>query len=484
MYRFIWILFLAIMPLFAYAQEEEYVEYVTKHKETIFSISRATGVKVNKILELNPGFTRTTKLKLGQIIKLPANSKVVEVQPSSTDYYVATPYDPLKRAKIPAQFVGDTLSGNKSGADDKVVMAFLLPLYAKESGFSEEEGITSDRKIPAKAEQFMQFYEGALLALDSLKRSGMSVEYQIFDVGRGTELLAGYMDEINALNPDVIIGPVYEAQAKLLCDSLHNKSIPVVYPLSNRAGTLTGYENLLMVNISERNLAVEMATWLQGCMARESANVLCFNLGGIQRNIESYLSQSVTAIPGVVQYNWNRDIVADSNATLMKPLLRQGVENYIVVPVEDEASLSRVLPIFMLCKDEFNITVVGLPDWQTYNRLDLESYYKLNVTMLTYSYTDGASDSMKSFTNNFVKYFGDIPSNLACKGYDSALFFGNLAYKTGRGEGSEVLGGGSEEGLFSVFRFVPMDGGAIKENRALYSVTYGRDYRLKIYRIN
>lgn len=473
MRRFILIFFLALVPALCFAQvsEQKYEEYVVKSKETIYSISRSTGVKVSDILDCNPGFTRLTKLQLGQIVKLP--KRVVELMPENI---VTTPIDPMKGVVIPATFVPDS-----SG---KCVVAVMLPFYARESGFSESEGATVNRKIPAKAEQFMQFYEGALIALDSLRNSGAHIEYQVFDIGRGVDLLAQEMEALNKLAPDMIIGPVYEEQAKYLCDNLWDKSTPVIYPLSSKSSSIREYGNVVLLNISDKALANEMAMWMRNEIHSKGANLVYLNIGNNKMsNLAYQVKQSVTAIPELVTYTWNSTIDADSNATLMKPLLRADVENYCVVTTENQAELSRALPILLLCKDEFKVTLVGLPDWQTYTLLDVENFYRLNTTIFTYSYTDGASNEMTNFSRKFMKYFGYVPSNLACKGFDTALFFGGMAFKMERGE-YNTLQGVAESGVFSTFKFMPVEDGNALENRALFRVTYGRDYMLHINKAN
>lgn len=474
------LLIMVLLPLFAVAQSntQGVEEYVTKSKETIYSISRSTGVKVSDILDLNPGLTRLTKLKLGQIIKLPANYKSVVQQPVVPENIVTTPNDSYKDVRIPATFVDTARVDN-----GKIVIALLLPFYAKESGFSELEGVTDARKVPSRSLQFLQFYEGALMALDSLKNRGLNVEYQVFDIGRGVDILSAEMGAINELNPNVIIGPVYEEQAKLLCDSLHNKSIPVIYPLSSRSSKLANYPNLVVLNISDRSLAVEMASWLQNEIIANGANAIFFDIKNSLSGLTKSVVESVASLPGVIPYQWNSAIDADSNATFFRSYLKPDVENYIVLASEKEAELSRVLPVLLLCKDEYKITLVGLPDWQTYTVLDMENYYRLNLTFFAYSYTDGNSEKMRRFSNAFINYFGEIPSNLACKGFDTALMFGDLADKFTKGVYMD-MNGVSMDGLFSAYRFATITNGGALENRALLKITYGRDYKIHINKAN
>ena len=113
----------------------------------------------------------------------------------------------------------------------------------------------------------------------------------------------------------------------------------------------------------------------------------------------------------------------------------------------------------------------------------MENYYRLNLTFFAYSYTDGNSDKMRRFSNAFINYFGEIPSNLACKGFDTALMFGDFADKFTKGVYMD-MNGVSMDGLFSAYRFAPITNGGALENRALLKITYGRDYKIYINKAN
>lgn len=460
----------------AQAGGDGFVEYKVQAKETIFSISRATGVKVSDILDINPGFTKLTKLQLGQIIKLPANSKIVDAEPLGVpENMVLSPMDPLKGVMTEATFVTE-----KSG---KCVVALLLPFHAAEAGFSEDEGVSDIRKVPAKAEQFVQFYEGALMALDSLKRSGLHIELQVFDVGRGVDVLANEMSAINEASPNVIIGPVYEDQAKYLCDNLNNKNIPVIYPLSSKYTSLAAYGNMVALNLSDNALAQEMVEWIKGKVYDTNANLVYLDMVNTVKGLPLYLQQGIAEIPELVTYMWNDEITADSNATLLKPLLKPDVENYFVVTVDNQAELSRALPIVLLCKDEYKVSLIGMPDWQTYTLLDVENYFRLNVSLFSYCYTGIVSNETNEFTTQFIKYFGYAPTSLACKGFDVGLFAGQLAARIDNGE-CDSLDGYSAKGIYSTYQLKQIEGQAAFENRSLYQVNYGRNYRLYINKVN
>ena len=72
---------------------------------------------------------------------------------------------------------------------------------------------------------------------------------------------------------------------------------------------------------------------------------------------------------------------------------------------------------------------------------------------------------------------------MACKGFDVGLFAGQLAAKIDSGE-CNALNGYSAKGIFSTYKLQQIEGQAAFENRSLYKVNYGRDYRLHINNVN
>ncbi|MDR2854276.1 MAG: LysM peptidoglycan-binding domain-containing protein, partial [Prevotellaceae bacterium] len=107
-----------------------YTTHIVKAKETLYSVSRLYGMYVEDIINANP--TIESSLKVGQSLKIP--SKTLYVSSPKTN---ETPNQPLK-------------------------IAFLLPFFV---GGSD-----------AGNERFIEFYSGALIAINEAKRQGVSFE--------------------------------------------------------------------------------------------------------------------------------------------------------------------------------------------------------------------------------------------------------------------------------------------------------------------
>ena len=103
----------------------------------------------------------------------------------------------------------------------------MLPLYVKENKLplSEEEipvdtlgvNIRNERwRLSSRTEPFLQFYQGVLMAVDSLKRLGYTIDLYVYDTERDPNNVQRLVGELNLLSPDLIIGPVYTNTYKVL----------------------------------------------------------------------------------------------------------------------------------------------------------------------------------------------------------------------------------------------------------------------------
>lgn len=376
------------------------------------------------------------------------------------------------------QGVSDYLAGGVMSADPFVKIALLLPFSAKEYPlYLDSLGGVQTVTISARVEQFLDFYEGVLLAVDSLKNQGYKIDLHVYDTERNPEKMVVLAKELDYLRPDLIIGPVYGSVYKAVLDNLENKHIPVVYPLSSRSEGFGRYPNFIQVNASFGAVAEKMMQWLD--VQRYQANMVYINLVGTEDADwmeKRAFREQLKLREGIQFFNWRLDqIMLDSLRTMLLP----DRENILILPVSKEADVSKVLPLISALADSYQITVLGLPEWQTFTSVDHETFYKLNTKLFSYSYVDYQSPEAVAFADKFRKYFSTEPGSLVFKAFDMGLYFIGLAAKY-RDKTLEALEYDDRATSFSRFRFNKIKNGEGKENHGFYIVNFGSDYRLKI----
>ena len=502
-------------------QDDKFYYHKVVKGETFYSIARLYKIKPKRLLKFNEGYAQNQPLAVGAVVKLPLaeiDLSVLGEEASVGKKQEIRPERPVRNEsvkKVEEASVTDILQNalmqkNEKteqepeketttviGATDKmeipdyisevvmpvdpfVKVALLLPFSAKDYPVFVDTLVEKmPVQISARSEQFISFYEGVLLAVDSLKNQGYKVNLKVFDTERSAEKMYTMVDEIDRFHPDLIIGPVYGSVYKALMDDLTNKNIPVIYPLSSRSEEFGVYPDFIQVNPSMKALTVAMSDWLRE--EAEEANLVCLNLTGNEvshsdlediRLFKEYMHR----IGSMNFYDWNTSAVPLDGLRLQ---LLPDRENIIILPTTKEAEVSKILPVLSALTDGYRITVVGFPEWQAFTSVDHETYFKLNTKIFTYSYVDNTTEPAKRFALKYRKYFYTEPNNLAYKAFDMSLYFIELAAKY-RDRTLDALEFYPRNGDFSRFYFQKMEGQAGKENQGFYIVNFGSDYRLKI----
>ena len=505
-------------------QDDKFYYHKVVKGETFYSIARLYKIKPKRLLKFNEGYAQNQPLAVGAVVKLPLaeiDLSVLgeeEIEASVGKKQEIRPERPVRNEsvkKVEEASVTDILQNalmqkNEKteqepeketttviGATDKmeipdyisevvmpvdpfVKVALLLPFSAKDYPVFVDTLVEKmPVQISARSEQFISFYEGVLLAVDSLKNQGYKVNLKVFDTERSAEKMYTMVDEIDRFHPDLIIGPVYGSVYKALMDDLTNKNIRVIYPLACRSEEFGVYPDFIQVNPSMKALTVAMSDWLRE--EAEEANLVCLNLTGNEvshsdlediRLFKEYMHR----IGSMNFYDWNTSAVPLDGLRLQ---LLPDRENIIILPTTKEAEVSKILPVLSALTDGYRITVVGFPEWQAFTSVDHETYFKLNTKIFTYSYVDNTTEPAKRFALKYRKYFYTEPNNLAYKAFDMSLYFIELAAKY-RDRTLDALEFYPRNGDFSRFYFQKMEGQAGKENQGFYIVNFGSDYRLKI----
>lgn len=135
-----------------------------ERKETVYSISRMYGITEDELIAANPEI-KNKKLKKGKFLCIPYAKQPVAETP-----------------KAPAQQEDSTMTDaqlfDKNKKESKkfssIKAALVLPFNTDGSG-------TRDEQI-----RMVEYYEGFLMALDSLKKTGVSVDLYTYDSGKST----------------------------------------------------------------------------------------------------------------------------------------------------------------------------------------------------------------------------------------------------------------------------------------------------------
>ncbi len=410
--------------------DEDYFYYRVKRGETYYSISRELGISVRKLRKANRD--KRKGLEAGDIIRIPRTPETIFF---FTQHVPGDIPEELCYTEIPAYF------------DNSVKAALLLPFYLNEN--EKREFIDSSKVnqygkriykiikrdknwIYPKSYKFIEFYEGALMAVDDLRKRGMSVELFVFDTDQDPEKVkelasSGYLDEM-----DLIIGPAYSMNVAVLNDYLNGTEVPVICPFIQKDDLLHNNPGLFEVVPSH---SVESEILSRVVASDFDKNIVLIHPGDsleyerielfkwkLLESLEKYgpLEHVVLKEVFFSETRTRRDTINEIEDALLPR-----DSNIVVILSEKETFVSEVLAkLFILSKD-YNLKVYGFPEWQQFRNIQLEYFHQMGVYICSIYYLDYRKKSVQDFLRKYRDKFHTepIPFSFAWSGYDILYYF-------------------------------------------------------------
>ena len=379
------------------------MEYTIQKKETMYRICRKFDISSVELLRLNPELKNG--VKAGMVIKIPVASEEVITQnirqpeEREVNALLSTPKD-IKKV-------------------NRIQVALLLPFMTNET---TQSSATS---------RFVEYYEGLLLAVDSLRNMGTSIELSVYDTGNGTKKVKEILKEDALSNANLIIGAVQNDQIVLIADFAQKHNIKYVIPFTSKNDDVLSNANVYQVNTPHSYLYSKAAQ--AGCDLFSDYNIILVNIKDKEEKPEF-----IKAFKTEMQ---QRDIPfkevtykGDTFATDIEAAMVRDKRN-VVLPTS--ASLDAVnkikAPLRMLSelkeeeKEPYMVNLFGYPEWQTYTRECLEDFYALNTYIYSNFYADNLSPEVHSFYSDYKNWYSKNLINTFPKygilGFDTGMYF-------------------------------------------------------------
>lgn len=196
------------------------IEYTIAKKETMYRICRKFNISSTELIKRNPELKNG--VKTGMVIKIPVETKetVTETAPVMHERDVnALLSTPKKIERV-----------------NMIKVALLLPF------------MTNEAKPSSNTQRFIEYYEGLLLAVDSLRNSGCCIELSVFDTGNSTKKVKEILKEDVLKEANLIIGAVQNDQIAPVAEFAEKNNIKYVIPFTSKNDDVLSNANIFQVN--------------------------------------------------------------------------------------------------------------------------------------------------------------------------------------------------------------------------------------------
>ncbi|HEA30526.1 MAG TPA: LysM peptidoglycan-binding domain-containing protein [Leeuwenhoekiella sp.] len=430
-------------------------KHVVKPKETIYGLASMYGITIEELMELNPDMP--DNLPIGTILNVPDKSYTAdakmddakfgyyEVKQGDTFYSLTRRWsmtdeeliklnpaleDGLQQGmilKLPKNSIlaGEELDG--SGAQDLTQnltdfseknVAVLLP-FSTNSPADSLKGMLARNGLSRIA---LDFYSGALMAVDSAKALGLSTNLYIYDTQyvRGqdavnTSMVNEILDRDDFSDMDVVIGPLLGQNVTEVSNKLKRKGIPVVSPLTPR---LEMKSNLFQSRPNDNMLRDHMLDYID--VSGRDKNIIVIadaKNQEIKNRILNLYPDAKILDPqsGDSGYYLNPE-------DILKRLDKER-ENWVILETNDIPLISNTVTKASTLVADHKISLMTTSKGDAYDSEDIS-----NMTLMRLGFQFPSIDkqgnldgALSNFAANYRKKYGVAPNNYAIRGFDLTL---------------------------------------------------------------
>lgn len=408
--------------------ETEYIFVTVEKDNTLYSISKYYGITINEIILLNP--QTKVGLKEGETIKLPknkinpnliVNNQIIDTVNQSFEhlYFEEEGITPCKDFMY------------KSEMTFNVVM--MLPLNLEENlHFLEKYKDQKDQMFYKNTQRFIELYEGALIALNKLKSEGFSVNLKVIDTKNDEQVIENYLSKCNFKKIDLIIGPVYSKNIKIVSKYAQEHRINLISPLSTEKELIDNNPFVFQVMPSLETMLGNAAETINN----GSDSSIVFIHTGTEDEIKyvklftDKLSKNdslKTFKPTIKSVNFK-----DGGSKTVESALIQGITNTIILSSVDEVFVSQILDILERLSKTHKIKLIVSQKAENLQNTSFNHLSKLNVHYISPTFIDYSSEGVQKFINDYRSVYHTEPSVFSFEGYDIIYYFMNALRKYGK----------------------------------------------------
>jgi LysM repeat protein/ABC-type branched-subunit amino acid transport system substrate-binding protein len=428
------------LPEPATISNQSYTKYQVEKGETLFSLASRFGVEVGDLKKANPSLL-SRSLETGEIILIPqrmgksAETPVTKSPVSNAaEEQVTTNCEPIKGKNnqkykaglllplyLPGNDQAEAVSANKALLMSKISIASQPLITSTDTGV-----IVNGTNIDQKAISYLEFYEGALLAIDSLQRSGMNIELFVFDVTNQQMINSLLLlDEFRELN--LIIGPVLPEFQQSVASFAAKNRIPMISPLSVTGSFEKTNSYYFKVN-PDKDYQTEQAAEYIASEFRNK-NFILLQLDGNSTSAEAKLGQlAKEKLGGSLFHEYN---FKNQGVNSIKSLLDETGENIFFIPTDNEAQVSIAVTNLNALAENYNIVLMGTPTLTKLKSLQTESFHRIRLRYLTPYFVDYNKPLVRRFVSQYRETFATEPTQFSFQGFDVSFYFLNALYRFG-----------------------------------------------------
>ena len=300
----------------------------------------------------------------------------------------------------------------------QIKISLLMPFCA------DEVYKTKVSKNAELSNACLSYYQGLLIAADSLKKAGFKLEINVFDTKKDTVYFKKLLNNENIQNADFIIGPVIKEGQVMMQNFKNKKDAFHLSPLFTFTKTKINDDKSISAYPEMNYYFDYFYTYLKKKEKRGNIVVLVGNepndkamANGFKQLLKTDTSFKVNVIDIA-----KKDLYYKS-FTLLK-------NNHIVLLSNDENQINAALKTIADTSLYYNTIAYCFKKESAFNTINLEDWLKCNLHLIAPYYVNYEALLTKKFVSTYIDEYATEPNEYAFVGYDQFIYSMYLYEKT------------------------------------------------------
>ena len=420
----------------------EFTTYEVQPKETLYSLSKSFGLTQEELIALNPLIKEG--VEIGMVLKVP--TKIAIAQQVKKEYTALTP---------------------KVNFDNRKRLIMLLPFNISKIENDSINTTVERLKKDKFLNMTLDFYAGALIAIDSAKTMGLPIDVEIYDSQetKNSSAITSLVSNYRLQTANAVIGPFYQSNAEATAQLLSMNNVPVISPLSKDVGR--PYGNLFQTIPAPEVVKNKMFEYMRG----KNGNIMAV-VDKKKESVLQYLKQYQPNVP-LVALNSGSSISAES----LKGMLVKDRMNFVVMETANTMMVKSTIAAMLSVMSTHQVQLVILEPNET---LDTDEIKFTNLIKLKLMYPSVTRDSALPegliFSNKFKKVNTIFPSDYATRGFD--VTFDTMMRMVQEVKFEETVNAVATEQVESKFEYYKKSDGGYT-NKGVFIMYYDEDLTIK-----
>jgi len=306
-------------------------------------------------------------------------------------------------------------------------IAVFAPLYL-DSAFNGNNFKLGNTNLPKYLLPGLEFYNGVMMAIDSLNAEGVNAEVLIYDSKQSESAIQEILSKPELEGVSLIIASFNNRnEIKALADFALSRKIALISETYPNDGGVSENPYFVLINSTLRTHIDALYKYLQRFHSTDHL-IWIKRKGALEDMIQGFFTELQKKTPSLALRIKTVEMVDSLNQQTLLTSLDSNRNNVLICGSLNEPFGTAIVKTLADNKD-YKGTVIGMPTWDGFKDLAKPEYKGIEIIYSSPYYFPRTDKISNSISNKYRNKFQARPSDQVFKGFESMYHFSKLLIK-------------------------------------------------------